>query len=100
MHVGRPVKALPQPLCDYCGAKALLARYGDRLRHVHLSDNKGKQDDHLAIGAGAIDWKRELRAVKASGYDGSITLEVFYGDSDLITYSRDRVTRLWESLSI
>lgn len=29
MRVGRPVKALPQPLCDYCGARADLARYGD-----------------------------------------------------------------------
>lgn len=29
MRVGRPVPALPQPVCDYCGAKALLVRYGD-----------------------------------------------------------------------
>lgn len=29
MRVGRPVKALPQPLCDYCGARAVLARHGD-----------------------------------------------------------------------
>ena len=31
---------------------ALLTAFGDRLAHVHLSDNKGKSDDHLAIGAG------------------------------------------------
>jgi len=29
MRVGRPVKALPQPVCDYCGQKATLARTGD-----------------------------------------------------------------------
>lgn len=29
MRMGRPVKALPQPLCDYCSARALLARLGD-----------------------------------------------------------------------
>ncbi|KAA1000925.1 hypothetical protein FVF58_39965 [Paraburkholderia panacisoli] len=29
MRVGKPVKALPQPLCDYCGTRALLARAGD-----------------------------------------------------------------------
>ena len=29
MRVGKPVQALPQPLCDYCGARASLARYGD-----------------------------------------------------------------------
>ncbi|WP_186027933.1 zinc-finger-containing protein [Burkholderia gladioli] len=29
MRVGRPVPTLPQPVCDYCGEKALLARFGD-----------------------------------------------------------------------
>lgn len=29
MRVGKPVKALPQPVCDYCDARALLARSGD-----------------------------------------------------------------------
>jgi sugar phosphate isomerase/epimerase len=78
-------------------APAFLSRFGDRLKHVHLSDNKGRSDDHLAIGAGSIDWKKELKALKATGYDGTITLEVFYGDSELITYSRDKVRTIWES---
>ena len=77
---------------------SLLSRYGDRLRHVHLSDNKGRTDDHLAIGAGTIDWKRELKAVKSTGYNGFITLETFYGDAALITYGRDKVRSLWDSL--
>jgi sugar phosphate isomerase/epimerase len=79
--------------------ESLLKRYGDRLKHVHLSDNKGKSDDHLAIGAGTIDWRREMRAVKAIGYDGTFTLETFYGDSTLITYSINRVRDLWASLT-
>jgi hypothetical protein len=29
MRVGKPVKALPQPMCDYCGVRATLARSGD-----------------------------------------------------------------------
>jgi hypothetical protein len=29
MRVGRPIKALPEPVCDYCGARATLARFGD-----------------------------------------------------------------------
>ncbi|SEF12710.1 Protein of unknown function [Burkholderia sp. WP9] len=28
MRVGRPIKALPQPLCDFCGAHAALVKYG------------------------------------------------------------------------
>ena len=77
---------------------SLVERYGDRLRHVHLSDNKGRSDDHLAIGAGTIEWRRELRTLKASGYDGTMTLETFYGDSSLIHYSMNRVRELWADL--
>jgi uncharacterized protein DUF3268 len=29
VRVGCPVNAIPQPLCDYCGARALLAGVGD-----------------------------------------------------------------------
>jgi hypothetical protein len=29
MRVGRPIKALLEPVCDYCGARATLARFGD-----------------------------------------------------------------------
>jgi hypothetical protein len=29
VRVGRPIKALPQPLCDYCGAHAVLVKYGE-----------------------------------------------------------------------
>jgi hypothetical protein len=29
VRVGRPIRALPQPLCDYCGAHAVLAKYGE-----------------------------------------------------------------------
>ncbi|MBC8138582.1 MAG: sugar phosphate isomerase/epimerase [Fibrella sp.] len=76
----------------------LLSRHADRLCHVHLSDNKGKSDDHLAIGAGKIDWKRELRLLKASGYDDTITLEIFYGDGELIRYSANKVRELWRTV--
>jgi len=29
MRVGRPIPAPPQPVCDYCGAKAALVQYGE-----------------------------------------------------------------------
>ena len=35
----------------------LLEAFGDRLAHVHLSDNRGGAEDlHLPLGAGTIDW--------------------------------------------
>jgi hypothetical protein len=35
MRVGRPVKPLPQPVCDYCGVKAALVRAGDNAYPYH-----------------------------------------------------------------
>jgi sugar phosphate isomerase/epimerase len=77
--------------------EAILAAYGQRLRHVHLHDNKGGSVDlHLPLGVGNIDVRRQLRALKASGYDGTITLEVFTSDPHYLAHSRDLVRRLWD----
>ena len=70
----------------------LLEAFGDRLAHVHLSDNRGgDQDLHLPLGAGAIDWKSVARTLKGAGYDGTVTLEVFSREREYLRMSR----RLW-----
>ena len=72
--------------------KALLDEFGDRLAHVHVSDNRGGTEDlHLPLGAGSIDWKGEIRNLKAAGYDGTVTLEVFSRAREHLQTSR----RLW-----
>lgn len=77
----------------------ILARYGDRLRHVHLHDNRGGHADlHLPLGAGDLDLHGSLRALKKCGYDGTITLEVFTRDRHYLAYSRDVLRRAWDSL--
>lgn len=37
---------------------------------THLHDNKGRVDDHLLPGKGAIDWDATLLAFQKVGYDG------------------------------
>lgn len=75
----------------------ILQAYGSRLRHVHLHDNKGGFADlHLSLGSGNIDLPRMIRALKRSGYDGTITLEVFTEDRHYLLYSRDVLRRVWE----
>lgn len=55
----------------------VLKRFGDRLRHVHLSDNAGKGwDSHLPPGDGTLDTDGFLDVLAASGYAGDVTLEV------------------------
>lgn len=76
---------------------AILERYGDRLKHVHLHDNKGGHMDlHLPLGAGNVDVAGSVRALKRCGYDATITLEVFTPDRHYLSYSRDVLRRLWD----
>ncbi|MFN7993001.1 MAG: sugar phosphate isomerase/epimerase [Bryobacteraceae bacterium] len=75
----------------------ILATYGTRLRHVHMHDNNGGSADlHLPLGSGRVDLRRAVRALKACGYDGTITLEVFSADRHYLAYSRDVLRSLWQ----
>ena len=77
-------------------APALLARYGSRLKHVHLHDNKGGKDDlHAPLGTGTVDVAGAVKGLQACGYDGTITLEVFTPDRHYLAYSRDLLRKLW-----
>ena len=62
-------------------------RFGDRLRHVHLSDNAGKGwDSHLPPGAGVLDLDAFCDDLLDCGYDGAVSLEV-----DLRTHLTDPI---------
>jgi sugar phosphate isomerase/epimerase len=74
----------------------LLEAFGDRLAHVHLSDNRGgDQDLHLPLGAGSIDWKGVVRLLKGAGYDGTVTLEVFSREREYLRMSRHLWLKMW-----
>lgn len=79
-------------------AGELIAQFGRRLAHVHVHDNRGGHADlHLAIGMGQIDLAKHIRQLRASGYDQTITLEVFAHDRHFLGYSRDRLRELWDA---
>jgi sugar phosphate isomerase/epimerase len=73
----------------------LLKAFGKRLCHIHLSDNRGREDDHMPLGAGRIDWPRAVRLIKQAGYDGTLTLEVFANDRDYLLQSAAKVREWW-----
>lgn len=80
-------------------ADELIAAYGARLRHVHLHDNKGGDRDlHLPLGTGTVDVPHYVRTLKHSGYDGTITLEVFTPDKHHLEYSRDVLRKIWDGM--
>ena len=54
-------------LCAAGNADAdFFAAHADRLRHMHLHDCRGGQD-HLPLGAGALDWRGALALARARG---------------------------------
>ena len=76
----------------------LVKRYGDHIGHIHISDNLGKRDDHLAVGQGTVDFTTLVRRLVELGYDDTITLEVFDQDRRMLAQSRDRVKRLFDAV--
>lgn len=80
-------------------AQSLIERYGNRIRHVHLHDNKGGTADlHLPLGAGTLKTCDALSALKATGYDQTITLEVFCAEPYFFLHSRDTLRAMWDGL--
>lgn len=61
----------------------MLDAFGPRLGLVHAHDNKGGRgeagDLHLPFGQGGIDLAKTFSALKRSGFNGHVTLEIFQG---------------------
>lgn len=58
-------------------SRDLVAAWGDRLRHLHLTDGSGSfADEHLAPGAGDQDAAGVLHDLADAGFAGHIVLEV------------------------
>jgi len=73
-----------------------IQRFGYRLGHVHANDNFGRNDSHLPVGAGTIDFEKILRELRGIEYDETITVEVFSKDKDYLRISRDKIKRMWD----
>jgi sugar phosphate isomerase/epimerase len=83
---------------DAGGKKCLrfIELFPDRIGHLHVSDHFGKEDQHLPIGAGIIDFSSVVKALKGIGYADTITLEVFSRDRDYLKMSRKKIQEMWE----
>ncbi len=73
---------------------------GEHIQHVHFSDNRSRSDDHMPLGVGSVDWKSAVNSLKAIGYNGTITLEIFCTDPNMqykyLALSRELIQNLWE----
>lgn len=80
--------------------EGLLKAFASRMVHVHLSDNRGRNDDHIPLGAGTINWPHIIHLIKQTGYDDTMTLEVFSSDRDYVLLSAQKVRQWWAEAEV
>lgn len=61
---------------------ALIRRYPDRVRHVHLKDVRLDPLTFLPLGDGELDFPEVLQALQEIGYDGWLVVELDSYDGD------------------
>ena len=71
--------------------------FSKRLRHLHLSDNHGRSDEHLPIGSGNVNLSGLIRNLKKIKYDQTVTFEIFSTEKRKLVHSKEIFTELWNS---
>lgn len=61
---------------------AIIRRYGERLRHVHLKDLRREPFAFMPLGDGEIDLRAVMAAIVESGYGGWLVVELDQYDGD------------------
>ncbi len=81
-----------QLLAETNTAPGIIERLGPFIGHVHVHDNRGgngvKDDLHLPIGEGVIDYPGIMETLVKSGYDRTITLEL---EPEVLQASRETI---------
>jgi len=77
-----------------------LAQYSEKIYHMHVHDNKGgsaqRDDLHLPLGQGTINFRPLFELVAARGYNRTITLEV---DPEQALEGRQYIQKLWDAVN-
>jgi sugar phosphate isomerase/epimerase len=79
-------------------AFGFIERFPERIHHVHLHDNRGGQsvrdDLHLPIGKGRINFSGILKSLHATGYDSGFSFEVKLKH---VEACRDKIDEIWNA---
>jgi sugar phosphate isomerase/epimerase len=65
------------------------------VRMLHVHDNRGTEDEHLAPGEGDINWERLLGHLSTQGFNGSMIIEMNEGQDDRQVLRRAAQGRLF-----
>lgn len=55
--------------------ESFLVDFADKIVHIHASDNDGREDQHLGVGCGTVDWQRVAQLLKRIGYNKVVVVE-------------------------
>lgn len=72
---------------------ASLREIGDRLKALHIDDNYGDRDAHLAPYFGTIEWEPIMQTLKEINYKGDFTFEIHNFANGLPDGLHDQVMR-------
>ena len=73
-----------------------LNKIGKGIVHIHCHDNNGKEDEHLKVGDGSIDFKSVFKVLKEIEYNGVVVMESKNIRDGII--SRDRIKNIVANL--
>jgi sugar phosphate isomerase/epimerase len=78
----------------------IMKRLGPAIRHLHVHDNRGgvgqKDDLHLPVDYGTVDFPLILKGLIDMDYHGTISLEM---KPEGLFHSRDRIQTILEEIS-
>jgi sugar phosphate isomerase/epimerase len=76
----------------------VIQKLSGHLKMVHVNDNRGDWDAHLAPGDGTIDWPWFVRELRNNGFQGSLVLELHGGGDESVNDVLMRAVRAREYL--
>ena len=83
----------------------MIAELQGRIAHVHISDCDGKVHGDLPPGRGVVDFLPYLKAIKKTGFDGTLSIELEYSPEpekivDWVTEAYTQTDRLMREAGI
>lgn len=68
---------------------AYISKLGKRIKALHIHDNNGMSDQHLAPFTGNIDWKVFCDALKSAGFSDDLSFETFAQTNRVLEFDEE-----------
>jgi sugar phosphate isomerase/epimerase len=75
-------------LTESCSLAETIQTYSDDIRTIHIEDMRRPTHEHLMFGEGEIDFLSVFKALKASGYAGSVCVELSRHSHDAVNTAK------------